>query len=99
MDTTFRVRYRATQPNGTSAALLVEDRGGSLYLFSDGRLQLRFEPEVWSQRAAAILARTRSPWLPVEGDVQLPLDALPSYASGGTGGCTEDQRDSCLASA
>ena len=89
MDTTFRVRYQATQPNGASAALLVEDRRGSLYLFSDGRLQLRFEPEVWSQRAATILARAQSPWLPVESETQLSLDALPTYAASVQGGCPQ----------
>jgi len=81
MDTTFRVRYQATQANGTGAALLVEDRCGSLYLFSDGQLQLRFESEVWSQRVDTILARARSPWQPVEGDTQLSLAALPAYAA------------------
>lgn len=81
MDTTFRVRYQSTQANGASAALLVEDRCGSFYLFSDGQLQLRFEPEVWSRRVDTILARARSPWLPVEGDTQFSLAALPTYVA------------------
>jgi hypothetical protein len=81
MDTVFRVRYRATHANGAGAALLVEDRCGSLYLFSDGQLQLRFDPESWSERVDTILARARSPWLPVEGNTQLPLASLPTYAA------------------
>jgi hypothetical protein len=81
MDTTFRVRYQATQSNGTGAALLVEDRCGSLYLFSDGQLQLRFDRESWSERVDTILERAQSPWLPVEGDTRLPLAALPTYAA------------------
>lgn len=81
MGTTYRVRYRATQANGETSALLVEDRGGSLYLFSGGRLQLRFEQATWQPRVEALLARGRYRWLPVEGDADLPLDALHAYAA------------------
>jgi len=79
MDTTFRVRYRATQENGTTTALLVEDHGGAFYLFSDDRLQLRFDQATWWPRMSSLLERAHSPWLPVEGEEQIPLGELPSY--------------------
>jgi hypothetical protein len=79
MDTTFRVRYRATQENGVTTALLVEDRGGAFYLFSDDRLQLRFDQATWWPRVSTLLERTQSPWLPVECDEQISLGELPSY--------------------
>jgi hypothetical protein len=79
MDTTFRVRYRATQANGNTTALLVEDRGGALYLFSDDRLQLRFNQTTWWPRMSTLLERSQSPWLLVECEEQIPLGELPSY--------------------
>jgi hypothetical protein len=81
MDTTFRVRYRATQANGNTTALLVEDRGGALYLFSDDRLQLRFDQATWWPRMSTLLERSQSPWLPVECEEQIPLGELPSYVA------------------
>ena len=79
MDTTYRVRYRATEANGAIAALVVEDHSGNFYLFSGGRLQVRFNREAWLPRVDALLERARYQWLPVEGDAQIPLAELPSY--------------------
>lgn len=79
MDATFRVRYRATQENGVTTALLVEDRGGAYYLFSGDRLQLRFDQATWWPRMSTLLERTQGPWQPVEGDEQVHLGELPSY--------------------
>ena len=79
MDTTFRVRFQATQANGDIAALVVEDRGGSYYLFSGGRLQVRFDREAWTPRVGELLQRASFSWLPVECDAQLPLAELATY--------------------
>ena len=79
MDTTFRARYRATHENGDIAALVVEDRGGSYYLYSGGLLQVRFKREVWTPRVGEILKRASYCWLPVECDAQVPLAELPTY--------------------
>ena len=79
MDTTFRVRYRGTQADGTIAALMVEGRSGSFYLFSGGRLQLKFDRAHWSPRVDGLLERAGYRWVPIECDEQVPLDGLPAY--------------------
>lgn len=79
MDTTFRVRYRATQENGDIAALVIEDRGGSYYLYSGGLLQVRFKREAWTPRVGEILRRGSYSWLPIECEAQVPLAELPAY--------------------
>ncbi len=82
MDATYRVRYRATQADGATAALVVEDHDGSYYLFSGGRLQLRFDREAWSARVGGILDRASYSWLPVENEAQVPLTDLPAFIDG-----------------
>lgn len=79
MDAAYRVRYQAIQGDGATAALVVEDPGGSLYLFSGGKLQLRFDQESWSRRVSNLLDRGSYAWLPVEGDARVPLGELPTY--------------------
>ena len=82
MDTGFRIRYRAQQDNGTSSALVVEDREGVFYLFSRGQLQVRFSSLAVWQRVCTCLARARYTCYAVEGDDLHPLEALPTLEGG-----------------
>src|SRR5689334_4159761 len=76
MDTAFRIRYRAFDTDGASAALVVEDDAGLLYLFSGGKLQMWFHPRVGWPRLRAALARTCYQWETCDSDVFLSLAAL-----------------------
>ncbi len=82
MDATFRVRYQARQADGRSNALFVEDGDGALYLFSGGKLQLRFDPMNGWHRLRTYFAHAQYSWRAVEGDDRHPLEALRTLDTG-----------------
>lgn len=82
MDASFRIRYRARQAAGYGAALVVEDGNGVLYLFSGGKLQLRFRPDSGWPRASAILEGAHHHWERFEGGEAYPWNALLDLTAG-----------------
>ena len=69
----YRVRYRcAHRPGG--AALIIEDEGGTAYLFSDGTLQVR---TCGARAAERLVRRLGGP------DQWTPVPIVPAYTFAG----------------
>ncbi len=76
MDNVYRVRYRAYSPESDKQRLFIEDTEGAFYLFSDGRLQCRLDPQIWWPRISAFMEQARYTYNPVENDRLFSLDGL-----------------------